>query len=477
VSDVKEVGLSGTKRVVLATVVGLTLLVTAGAVRAGTISGTTGNDTLTGSAANDRLVGRAGNDKLFGKGGRDVLVGGAGNDRLDGGRGADTLDCGPGKDVAAADALDTIAASCETVTGLRKPALSVADATAAEGNAGTTTVSFSVTLSAPTPAWTSVAFATSNGSATAPDDYRATSGLLTFQPGATHGRIDVAVTADTTFEQDEVFTVVLTRPRNAEIADGSATGTIVDDDPPPARPGLYSGRSGSPGYRDFQSADFWVFEDGTSVGRFALTFVTDCQPLETFQVRVSALATRVAVGLDKKFSLNATGDATLELTGSFDAGGTSASGSFHAHAGFTSEGTHYECDSGQRTWSARWTMPLPPDYTSAVDDAGNLVVSFHDSGNRAYSRVDYKLDATVHATWRCSGGETVEAFGNPTRTVTGLVPDATGHVVGTLRIAPPPPQANCPSAALKQVEYTFVYWTNLTAHATWGINGASRTFP
>jgi hypothetical protein len=476
VSDVKEGGLSGTKRVVIPTVVGLVLLVTAGAVRAGTIAGTAGNDTLTGSSANDRLVGRAGNDKLFGKGGHDVLVGGAGNDRLDGGHGADTLDCGPGKDVAAADGTDTIAASCEIVTGLRRPALSVADASAAEGNTGTTTVSFNVTLSAPTPAWVSVAFATANGSATA-SDYRAASGLLTFEPGATHGRIDVAVTADTTFEQDEVFTVALARPRNATIADGSATGTIVNDDPPPARPGLYSDRRGSLGSRDFQSADFWVFEDGTSVGRFAVTFVTDCQPLETFQVRVSALAARVAVGPDKKFAVNATGDATLELTGSFDAAGTSASGSFHAHAGFTSEGTHYECDSGQRTWSARWTMPLPPEYTSAVDDAGNLVVSFDDSGNRAYPKVDYKLDATVHATWRCSGGETVEAFGNPSTTVTGLVPDAKGHVVGALKIAPPPPQASCPSAALKQVEYSFVYWTNLTAHATWGINGPSRTFP
>ncbi len=122
-------------------------------------------------------------------------------------------------------------------------------------------------------------------------------------------------------------------------------------------------------------------------------------------------------------------------------------------------------------------MPLPPNITSAVDDAGNLVVSFDDSGNRAYPKVDYKLDATAHATWRCTGGETVEAFANPSTTVTGLVPAANGHVVGTLKITPPPPQASCPAAAIKQVEYSFVYWTNVTAHATWGISGASRTFP
>src|SRR5262249_4977160 len=168
---------------------------------------------------------------------------------------------------------------------------------------------------------------------------------------------------------------------------------------------------------------------------------------------------------------------SVGIRGAFDTSGTSASGSYHAHVVFTYEGTQYECDSGQQIWAARWKMPLPPDITSTADDAGNLVVSFDDSGNRGYPKVDYKLDATVHATWRCSADQTVDAWGNPSTTVTGLVPDAKGRVGGTLGLPPPPPQASCPGAAIKQVEYTFVYWTNLTAHATWGINGASRTFP
>ena len=193
---------------------------------------------------------------------------------------------------------------------------------------------------------------------------------------------------------------------------------------------------------------------------------------------MSALTAKVAIGPDKKFSLNATGNtSTLQLAGSFDAAGTSASGSFHAHAGFTSEGTHYECDSGERTWSASRTMGLPPKITSSVDDAGNLVVSFEDSDQKQYASVNYKLDATVHASWACSGGQTVDAWANPTVTVTGLVPDAKGHVVGTLKLAAPPPQASCPGVALKLVEYSPVTWTNLTSGDRWRINGASRTFP
>jgi Calx-beta domain/RTX calcium-binding nonapeptide repeat (4 copies) len=439
--------------------------------------GTTRADRLVGTPRADRLDGRGGNDVLVGLGGRDQLIGGPGNDRLVGGAGADELDCGPGRDTAVADAADSAIRGCEIVRGIEKPSLAIADASVTEGNSGTTTLSFAVALSAPTPLLVSVRFATSDGTAAAPSDYRSARGVLTLEPGATRTRVVVPIVADTTFEQDETFVVALSAPIDATVEDGSATGTIVNDDQPPARPGLYSGRRGSLGYRDFQSAELWVFEDGASAGRFAFTFVTDCQPAETFQVRVSALAARVAVGPDKKFSLIATGDASLELTGSFDAAGTSASGSFHAHVGFTSEGTHYECDSGQLTWAAKWTFPLPPQITSTVDDAGNLVVSFDDSGNRSYPKVDYKLDATAHATWRCSGGEPVEAWGNPSTTVTGLVPDAKGHVVGTLKIAPPPPQASCPSAAIQQVEYSFVKWTNLTAQATWGITGASRTFP
>jgi hypothetical protein len=464
---------------VVAPAILVAVLVTAGAVSAGTITGTQGNDVLLGTAQGDKLDGRSGNDKLYGKGGRDVLVGGPGNDTLVGGTGRDVLNCGPGRDVAVADTADTISGSCESLQGLPRPALSIADASVREGNAGTTTLSFVATLSAATPAPVSVTYGTSDGTATAPSDYAATNGRLTFAPGATHASVRVEIVGDAAFEQDETLTVTLSSPRNASIADGSATATITDDDPSPARPGVYSGRTSSFGYRDYQSASFWVLEDGQSVSRFEFSFVADCQPEGAFTVSVSALSAVVRLSRDKKFSVAATreGTTSLQVTGTFDAAGTSASGSFRAHAGFTSAGTHYECDSGERTWTASRMLGLPPEYTESIDDAGNLSVTFDDSGQKQYPSVSYKLDATVHARWACSDGTTVDAHSNPTTTVTGLVPDGKGHVHGTLRLAPPPPQASCPGAALKLVEYTQVFWTNLTSGDRFGINGPSRSYP
>src|SRR5580765_6128177 len=64
-----------------------------------------------------------------------------------------------------------------------KPALSIGDVTVTEGNAGTTTMSFPVTLSKAGTQTVSVSWSTADGTATAPTDYAAGNGSLTFAPG------------------------------------------------------------------------------------------------------------------------------------------------------------------------------------------------------------------------------------------------------------------------------------------------------
>ena len=54
-----------------------------------------------------------------------------------------------------------------------------------EGLSGTHTLSVPVTLTAPSALPISVHWATSNGTATAPDDYTSASGNLAFAPGET----------------------------------------------------------------------------------------------------------------------------------------------------------------------------------------------------------------------------------------------------------------------------------------------------
>ena len=70
--------------------------------------------------------------------------------------------------------------------------------------------------------------ATSDGSAVQPDDYTNTSARVTFVPGSVSQRFTVPIINDNIPEPDENFTVTLTLPSNAEIADGRGIGTILD---------------------------------------------------------------------------------------------------------------------------------------------------------------------------------------------------------------------------------------------------------
>ena len=65
------------------------------------------------------------------------------------------------------------------------PALSTSNISVTEGNSGTTNAVVTVTLSAASGQTVTVNYAAANGSATAPADYTATSGTLTFAPGET----------------------------------------------------------------------------------------------------------------------------------------------------------------------------------------------------------------------------------------------------------------------------------------------------
>jgi hypothetical protein len=132
----------------------------------------------------------------------------------------------------------------------------IADVTAAEGNAGSSTFSFAVTKTGSTGFTTSVNFATTDGTATVADgDYASTSGTLSFLPADITKNIDVTVTGDTKHEAGEIFTVDLSGAVNASITDNQGVGTITNDDQVP----------------DI-SVDDQVGAEGNSPGTTTLTF-------------------------------------------------------------------------------------------------------------------------------------------------------------------------------------------------------------
>ena len=108
--------------------------------------------------------------------------------------------------------------------------LSIGDATVTEGNSGTTSAVFDVTLSAASVSTVTVAFATSSGSATSAVDFHPATGTLVFAPAETTKSVLVRVEGDTTVETNESFLVILSNASGATIANGTGFGTIVNDD-------------------------------------------------------------------------------------------------------------------------------------------------------------------------------------------------------------------------------------------------------
>ena len=128
-----------------------------------------------------------------------------------------------------------------------KPGITIAPASATEGDSGNTNVTFTLTLGQAVSGAVAVNYATSDGTATAGQDYTAvTSGAATISANSTSATFTVSVTGDTTDEPNETFNVTISLPE-PDLSDGSGSsppdvaivggdtatvsGTIVDDDP------------------------------------------------------------------------------------------------------------------------------------------------------------------------------------------------------------------------------------------------------
>ena len=114
---------------------------------------------------------------------------------------------------------------------VEQASLDVADASVREAEGAK--LSFRVTLNGPVSETVTVDYATADGTATAGADYTAASGTLTFQVGKTEKTVEVTVLDDAHNEGSETLTLSLSNAAGARIADGTATGTIVNSDPIP----------------------------------------------------------------------------------------------------------------------------------------------------------------------------------------------------------------------------------------------------
>jgi Ca2+-binding RTX toxin-like protein len=234
----------------------------------------------TGNALNNIIIGNKGNNTLSGGDGVDSLNGGDGNDTLNGGNGNDAIVGGLGSDTAQfslnmssyvvtylavsqtytlygndgavdtvtgvenfnfADGLRTAAQlSISSSAPVRTANLSAVTPSLNEGNVGTTTFTFDISLNAAayqtlTVAWSSAGAGSQAAGTT--DFSGPINGLVTFAAGEISKTLQISVVGDLVFESNETFQVSLTSP-SAGLALGTATvvATIVNDDAPEFNP-------------------------------------------------------------------------------------------------------------------------------------------------------------------------------------------------------------------------------------------------
>lgn len=138
-------------------------------------------------------------------------------------------------DFSAAAAAPRNTATTQAPCGPVTPALNANDVTLAEGNSGTTTFTFTVSLTAPAGAsGVSFDYATADNTATVADgDYQSTSNSASITSGNSSTTVNVTVNGDSAVEPNETFFLNITNISGATAGDVQGQGTITNDDSPP----------------------------------------------------------------------------------------------------------------------------------------------------------------------------------------------------------------------------------------------------
>ncbi|MEC4883318.1 MAG: cellulose binding domain-containing protein, partial [Scytonema sp. PMC 1070.18] len=123
--------------------------------------------------------------------------------------------------------------SLNTTVPVPLPQLSVSDITVNEADTSSNAATFKVDLSEASQEKVEVKYATDDGTAIVGSDYKAMSGTLTFAPGETSKTISVPILDDKSTESNETFTLNLSNPTKAAIANGKGIATIQDNDSSP----------------------------------------------------------------------------------------------------------------------------------------------------------------------------------------------------------------------------------------------------
>ncbi|MBD2550602.1 type I secretion C-terminal target domain-containing protein [Microcystis elabens FACHB-917] len=299
---------------------------------------------------------------------------------------------------------------------------SINDASVVEGNGGTRTIVFTVSLDNPVAGGASVSFATADGTATAGVDYVTTSGTLNFAGIAGETQtISVTVNGDSLVELNESLFVNLSNPTNdALIADGQGVGTIINDDAASLSITGVSQSEGNSGTTDFvfdvtldRSVDAPVSVDFATANGTATLADNDYQAASgTLNFTGNASETR-------QISVTVVGDTTVEPNETFflNLFNLEASGRNFTLADSQGLGTILNDDAAPLPLISLAVAPA----SVTEDGATNLIYTFNRTGDTTNPlTVNYAINgtATNGSDYGLISSSVVFAAGSATATVT-----------------------------------------------------------
>ncbi|MCY4058340.1 MAG: fibronectin type III domain-containing protein, partial [Gammaproteobacteria bacterium] len=288
------------------------------------------------------------------------------------------------------------------------PTMSIADASGPE-SAGS--LVFDVTLSAPSGLPIMADYATADGTAMAGEDYAATMGTLNIEPGGTSATVEVPIMDDDYYESaEETFHVNLSGAMYATLDDGSAVGTITNEDDPPTLAIGDSGATESAGQMTFEITKSgntrldatvdWATSDGTA--RAGEDYANSSGSV-TFAPGSTSMSITVAIMADDRYEGEENFTVTLSGSMMSTLDDASATGTI----------TDDDAEAVVQAWLARFGRTVA---THVVDAVGGRLTGEPVEASTAQLRLGgYEVGAT-DAVW-----------GGPTRlSMAGQRPGATG---------------------------------------------------
>ena len=326
-----------------------------------------------------------------------------------------------------------------TITDDDGPSFSIDSPSVAEGDGGSTNLTFTVSLSPASFQAVTVDYADAEtGTATSGTDYTAvTAGMLTFAAGETSRTITVAVTGDTTDETDETVVVTLSgASAGSRIATASGAGTITNDDGPGFSidsPSVTEGDSGStnltftvtlnPASPQPVTVDYGDAGTGTAISGTDYTAVT--AGTLTFAAGVTSRTITVAVTGDTTDET----DETVVVTLSGASAGSRIETASGAGTITDDDGPSLSIDSPSVTEGDSGSTNLTFTVTLSAASPQPVTVDYADAGTgTATSGTDYT--AVTAGTLTLAASETSRTFTVSVTGDTGNEPDET--VVVTL---------------------------------------------